>query len=141
MKADYAFERHVLPRHLQDAASAEAVADGGDFFWIDHRLLFEFIKRRLGALRTKLRIFLHLARQFSGLIRIIGGLAFAVHIDGKTDVSKLRQLLGALVRVVVVSPPFRKYQHARTLGVTGIIVSQITDHALIAGLVIDLLRL
>src|SRR6266849_7360255 len=81
------------------------------------------------------------SRHLTGFFRMLGHLAFAVHVGGKGHIPQFGQLLGAPASIVVESPPFMHYQHPRPRSGYGIIPGEIALTFEIAMLVGDLFGL
>jgi len=101
VKTGYPFDVGAAVRQLLNGAAAEAVADRGHALGIGLGLLFKNLQPGRSPFPPELLVLSDLLGPFTGLLRVSGLLALAVHIHGKGHISQAGQLFGAPADVVV----------------------------------------
>lgn len=133
VEARHAGQRQALAGHVEDDLAAEAVADRGDLAGIGLRLPLQQFQAgeeaRLGGVGIPGRG-LHEGHR---VLRVLGVLAFAVHVDGQGAVAEFGEVAGAALGVVVEPPPFVDHDDPRADPRLAVVVGEIADHARAVG--------
>lgn len=126
-------QRQALAGHVEDDLAAEAVADRGDLAGIGLRLPLQQFQAgeeaRLGGVGIPGRG-LHEGHR---VLRVLGVLAFAVHVDGQGAVAEFGEVAGAALGIVVEPPPFVDHDDPRADPRLAVVVGEIADHARAVG--------
>ena len=106
VETDDAFEVRAAASHFEDDASAETIADSGDFVGVNKGIFFDLFETCEGAAAHQLSVAAINGRLLGRFIGVGGADAFAVNIDGECDVAEGRQLFGAFFNVRADTRPF-----------------------------------
>ncbi len=128
VEADHAFQRHTLARHVQNHLAAEAVAHSAQFGGIGLGLFLEQVEAGVEAALGSIGVLQRGLHEAHGVFRVIGILAFAVHVDGEGAVAQLGEVASALLGIVVQPPPFVYHDDAGTLAFDGVVIGVVADH-------------
>ncbi len=128
VEADHAVQRHALAGHIQHHLAAEAVAHRAQFGGIGLCLFLEQVEAGIEAALGSIGVLQGCLHEAHGVFRMIGVLAFAVHVDGEGTVAQSGEVAGALLGVVVQPPPFVYHDDAGTLAFDGVVIGVVADH-------------
>src|SRR3990172_9276552 len=121
-------EVHALPCHVEDNASAEAVADSSDALRVNGRLFLQKVHGCQEPGPGNIEVLHELAGEFSGVIGVHGLFAVSVHVNGKRSISQLRQHPGTLAGKLVMPPPFMDNEDPQLLALDGVIIGKVAFH-------------
>src|SRR3990172_6069001 len=134
-------EVHALPCHVENNASAEAVADSSNALRVNGRLFLQKVhgcqEPGLGNIEG-----LHeLAGKLSGVIGVHGLLTVSVHVNGKRCIPQLCQHPGTVAGKLIMPPPFMDNEDPLPLALYGVIIGKVAFHHHALGSVVYLLAL
>lgn len=126
------------PRHVQNHRAAKAVADGRGLLWIGAGMFIEHLLGCLKARHADIHVPHHFHHELLGVLRMLGLFSIAVHVHCERSVAQLRELTGAISRVVIVPPPLVNHEHTGTRSIVVFVVGDVAFQCHATGLVADL---
>ena len=136
MEAHHAVELLTAARRVQHHLAAKAVADGRQLVLVGVGLDLQQLQPGIEAPGGGRWVLHRRGHERLGILRVLGVLAVAVHVDGQGVVAQRREVAGAALGVVVQPPPFMHHHHARALALDGVVVGVVADQRSAVGVLV-----
>ena len=127
MEAHHGVELLTPARGIQHHLAAEAVAHGGQLVLVGVGLQFQQFQASVEAPGRCLGVFHRRRHECLGVLRMVGVLAVAIHVDGQGVVAQRREITGTTLGVVVQPPPLMHHHHAGAPAFDGVVVGVVAD--------------
>ncbi len=136
MEAHYAVEFLPTACSIQHHLAAEAVADRTQLVLVGVRLQFQQLKARIEAPGCSGRVFQCGRHERLGILRVLGVLAIAIHVNGQGVIAQRCQVTGAALGIIVQPPPFMHHDNAWALALDGVVVCVVADQPVAVGILV-----
>ncbi|RMO84042.1 hypothetical protein ALQ33_05404 [Pseudomonas syringae pv. philadelphi] len=142
VEAGHAQQWFAATRCIQNNLATEAVTHRCNLFRVGLRLFLQLLKPGIKALVGCIAVLEGSLHEGHRVFRVLGVLAFTVHVDGHGAVTQCCQITGAALGVVVQPPPFVNHQHTGSRAFYCVVVGVVTHQFCAVGtFVVNLLGL